>query len=344
MTERQRGALTARSARTLATSLLTATGVPRDQAQETSAAIVLGDIWGVPSHGLMRLPHYLTRLAAGGYQPHAELRTVQDTGPLVTQDGAAGLGHWQLWRAGRLAAERCRRYGIAAVSVGNSGHCGALGVYTLPAVREGVVALAFSNGPAFMPAWGGDRPVVSTSPIAAGFPLADGHAIVDLALSTVARGKIALHAREDKELPQGWALDRQGRPTTDPHEGLAGMVAPLGGAKGFALSFVVEALTGGLVGPALSTDVRDMFAVDDAAKPQGLSHLVLAIDPALTSPDGDPRQRLDAFAESVRAGGGRVPGAARRDPRDIPDDHPVSIPDALRAELTDWAERLGVPA
>jgi (2R)-3-sulfolactate dehydrogenase (NADP+) len=336
--------LTARSARTLATSLLTATGVPREQAQETGAAIVLGDLWGVPSHGLMRLPYYLTRLVAGGYDPNAELRTVHDTGPLVTYDGGGGLGHWQLWRAGRLAADRCRRYGVAAVNVANSGHCGALGVYTLPAVRDGVVALAFSNGPAFMPAWGGDRPLVSTSPVAAGFPVAGGHAIVDLALSTVARGKIALHAREDKELPPGWALDRHGEPTTDPHEGLAGMVAPLGGAKGFALAFVVEALTGGLVGPALSTDVRDMFAPDDAAKPQGISHLVLAIDPAMTSPEGDPAARLDAFAGSIRETGGRVPGSAKQDPRDIPDDHPVSIPDALRAELADWAERLGVPA
>lgn len=336
------GNLTARSARTLATSLLTAAGVPRDQAQETAAAVVLGDLWGVPSHGLMRLPYYLARLVAGGCDPNATLRTVHDTGPLVTYDGGSGLGHWQLWRAGRLATERSRRYGIAAVSVANSGHCGALGVYTLPAIREGVVALAFSNGPAFMPAWGGDRPLVSTSPLAAGFPVADGHAIVDLALSTVARGKIALHAREDRELPPGWALDRHGTPTTDPHEGLAGMVAPLGGAKGFALAFVVEALTGGLVGPALSTDVLDMFSADDAAKPQGVSHLVLAIDPSLTSPEGDPAARLDAFAASVRDTGGRVPGAAKPDPRDIPDDSPVSIPDALRADLDEWATRLGV--
>lgn len=328
--------------RQLAADLLAATGMPAERAERSAHAIVTADIWGVPSHGMMRLPYYLARLTAGGYHPKAELVTVRDTGPLVAFDGDGGLGHWQLWHAAELAAQRCAQYGIAAVSVGDSGHCGALGVYTLPLLHAGLVGVAFSNGPAVMPPWGGDSPVLSTSPMAFGIPI-DGHpAIIDLATSAVARGKIAQHARNGAELPPGWALDSAGQPTTDPAAALHGMLAPLGGAKGFALAFAVEALTGGLVGPALSADVVDMFKPDDDARRQGISHLVVALDPAATSPTGTADDRLARLSDSVRAAGGRVPGSNRVDPRDVPDDAPLLIDAGVTAELSDWATRLGV--
>lgn len=328
--------------RKLAADLLAGTGMPAEHAERSAQAIVTADIWGVPSHGMMRLPYYLARLTAGGYHPKADLSTVRDTGPLVAFDGDGGLGHWQLWHAAELAAERAAQYGIAAVTVGDSGHCGALGVYALPVVQAGLVGVVFSNGPAVMPPWGGDTPVVSTSPLSFGIPV-DGHpAIIDLATSAVARGKIAQHARNGTELPAGWALDSAGQPTTDPQAALHGMLAPLGGAKGFALAFAVESLTGGLVGPALSADVVDMFNPDDDADRQGISHLVLALDPAATSPAGSANDRLARFAESVRAAGGRVPGSNRRDPRQVPDDTPLTVDPNVTADLAEWANRLGV--
>jgi (2R)-3-sulfolactate dehydrogenase (NADP+) len=322
------------------TELLVASGVPRDAARQTANALMLSEAWGVSSHGLMRLPYYLARLREGGIRADAQLRTVHDTGPVVAQDGQDGLGHWQLWRAAELAADRCRSYGLAAVSVGGSSHCGCLGVYTLPIVDAGQLALVFSNGPAVMPPWEGSEPVLSTSPLAAGLPCRPRPVIVDMATSAVARGRIAERARRKEPIPPGWALDSDGVPTTDPQAALVGMLAPLGGAKGFALALLVEALTGGLVGPALSNDVADMFDADAAGTPQRIAHLVLAIDPERLDTGRGARDRLDELAARVVRAGGRLPGAGRRLPEEIAPDEPLVIAGQTAMELDEWERRL----
>jgi len=319
-----------------AAALLQRAGVPADDARLTARCIVTADAWGIPSHGLMRLPYYLARLSAGGVRPVAELRLVADTGPLLVLDGNDGLGHWQLWRAAELARDRAAVHGIAAAAVRRSSHCGALGIYTWPALDAGKLTLLFSNGPAVMPAWGGERPVLSTSPIAAGIPTLPVPTIVDLATSAVARGKIATAAQAGSPIPSGWAFDGDGQPTTDPAVALRGMLAPLGGAKGYALALVVEALTAGLVGPLLSADIPDMFAAEDAALPQQISHLVITLDPArFGSVDGpDAHVRLDDLAGRVRDSGGRLPGGSRTAPGQIPADTPIALSLPIRELLS----------
>lgn len=327
--------------RNAAVALLRASGVPELPALLTAKALVLSESWSITSHGLMRLPYYLTRIEAGGVRADAELSIVHDAGPVVAYDGQDGLGHWQVWRAAEIAAERCASFGIAAASVGNSSHCGSLGVYTLPIVDAGFVGLVFSNGPAVMAPWGGHTPVLSTSPLAAGIPCRPQPAIIDMATTAVARGRIAERARRNAQLPEGWALDASGVPTVDPAAALAGMLAPLGGAKGFAIALLVEALTGGAVGPALSVDVSDMFAAAAAAVPQRISHLVLAIDPARLSVNTDAETRMDTLAARVTAAGGRLPGARRRHTNAITDDEPLTILAKTAAELDAWATKLG---
>ncbi|MDH6291357.1 Ldh family oxidoreductase [Rhodococcus opacus] len=334
---------TAHSARTLAADLLQAAGLRRDRADITAECIVQADLWGIASHGLLRLPFYLERMLAGGYPPNAELVPVRDTGPVIALDGGGGLGHWQLWHAAEIAAQRCAEVGIAAVSVGNSGHCGALGIYTRPALDAGYLCLAFSNGPAVMPPWGGGTPLLSTSPIAAGVPSKPTPAIIDLATSAVARGKIAAHAQNGEPLPDGWALNAEGAPTTDPHEALRGMLAPLGGAKGFALALLVEAFAGGAVGPHLSVDVPDMFDPTVAAKPQQIGHLIITIDPAcLDSTGGSAHDRIDRLARLVGEHGGRVPGERRVPIRDLPPETPIELAPATIEQLTEWTRRLDI--
>ena len=337
--------LSVAEARRLTTDLLVAAGLDPDDAAVTADAIVLADVWGVGSHGLLRLPYYLERILAGGYPAAARLVTVTDTGPAVTLDGGGGLGHWQLTRAAHLAVERCATFGIAAVGVGNSGHCGALGVYSLPAVRAGYLALVFSNGPAVMPAWGGARPLLSTSPLAAGIPTRPRPAIVDLATSTVARGKIAAMAQRGEVVPDGWALDRHGQPTSDPGEALAGMLSPLGGAKGFALALLVESMTAGLVGPALSADVTDMFAAADAAYPQRIAHLVVTFAPARFDAAGgaSAQRRLDDMARRVEETGGRLPGARRVFPEEVDEAAPLAVDPGLADKLAEGCDRVEVP-
>ncbi len=314
-----------------AQKLLEAAGVPSKEAATTARCIVASDRWGIGSHGLMRLPFYLSRLQAGGINPKAELKTVTDLPSLVVFDGDDGLGHWQLQNAAELATKRALVNGIAAVGVGRSNHCGALGIYVWPMINQGLVGIAFSTGPAVMPPWGGNKSLLSTSPIAAGIPT-NPPTVVDLATSAVARGKIQAKAQAGAELEPGWAFTKDGAPTTDAKEALAGMLAPLGGVKGYAVAVLVESLTGMLIGPTLAKNIPDMFAADQNALPQQISHFMIAIDASKLSVDGNNSRTAD-FANEVKAAGGRLPGSNRVNPEALNLNDEITITDQVFAQL-----------
>jgi (2R)-3-sulfolactate dehydrogenase (NADP+) len=323
-----------------AKSLLVATGVPESEAETTARCIVASDRWGIGSHGLMRLPFYLSRLQAGGIKADAKLKVVTDLPSLVVFDGDDGLGHWQLQKAAEVAAERAAINGIAAVGVGRSNHCGALGIYVWPMINRGLVGIAFSTGPAVMPPWGGNSALLSTSPIAAGIPT-NPPTVIDLATSAVARGKIQAKAQAGAELEPGWAFTKDGSPTTDAKEALAGMLAPLGGVKGYAIAVLVESLTGMLIGPSLAKDIPDMFASEQDANPQKISHFIIAIDAAKLSVDGENTRTAD-FSALVNAAGGRLPGANRSNP-ELPDiAENITITDQVADQLAQWSTKLGI--
>jgi (2R)-3-sulfolactate dehydrogenase (NADP+) len=314
-----------------ATELLIAAGMDSAKATVSAHAIVASDRWGIGSHGLMRLPFYLDRLKAGGINPKAEMKKVTDLPGLVIFDGEDGLGHWQIQQAAQLAAERAKVQGIAAVGVGRSSHCGALGIYVWPMIDAGLVGIAFSTGPAVMPPTGGNKPLLSTSPVAAGIPT-NPPTVVDLATSAVARGKIQAKAQAGAELEPGWAFTKDGAPTTDAKEALAGMLAPLGGAKGYAIAVLVESLTGVLIGPTLSKNIPDMFNHDFDSDPQEIAHFVIAIDASKLSVDGE-NNRLTDFASEVSTAGGRLPGSNRVNPGKLNFDDEITITDSVAAQL-----------
>lgn len=333
-----------RQAEELVLALLTAEGVPHRAAARTAAALILADVWGVSSHGLARLPLYLARLDAGGINATAQLATVRDTGPVVALDGDRGLGQWQLWDAADLSVERAQEHGVGVVSVGNSSHCGALGIYALPAVDAGLLGLLTSNGPAAMPAPDGSAPLFSTSPVAAGVPTVPDGAILDLALSATTRGKIFERRLDGQPLDEGWALDRAGAPTVDPDEALSGMLQALGGVKGHVLAFLMEALTGAAVGPALSSDVADVFNPDTADQAQGIAHVAVTLDPEVLSVDGHWHHRFEELARRIEATGGRVPGKDRVRRIRSGGGSDIAVRAATAAALREWAEHLGVDA
>ena len=324
-----------------ASQLLQSSGVNQNAADRTARCIVTSDVWGNPSHGLMRLPFYLHRISMGGVNAGATLRTLSQRGAVTSLDGEDGLGHWQLWDAAELAVTKAKEFGISLVSIKNSSHCGALGVYVYPGTDSGQIALIFTNGPAVMPATGGTSPILSTSPIAAGIP-GKPPMIIDLATTAVARGKIAAAAKNGEQIPVGWAVNDRGEAIIDAKEALKGMLAPLGGAKGFALGLMVEALSAGLSGGPLATRVPDMFNASDDTKPQSISHTVIAIDP---SDLGDSASYDDfaALAKDVRESGGRVPGAKRLHPAKI-DEQEFNLAEAVANDLQQWSEKLGVGA
>lgn len=322
-----------------ATAMLSAAGVPERNSELTARAIVTSDVWGNPSHGLMRLPFYLQRITMGGVTAAATLKIVSQRGAITSLDGEDGLGHWQVWEAAHLGVEKAKEFGISLVSVKNSSHCGALGVYLYPALDAGQISMIFTNGPAVMPAVGGNAPILSTSPIASGIP-AQPPIIVDLSTSAVARGKIANAAKAGGSIPEGWAVNAKGEPITDAKEALMGMLAPLGGAKGFALGLMVEALSAGLSGGALSREVPDMFNPDDDTKPQGISHTVITIDPNDLG-DSASYDDFNKLASSITNTGGRVPGSKRVHPTKLGNGE-INIAEPVIKDLNTWSEKLGM--
>ena len=324
---------------THATSMLVAAGVPAKSAEKTARAIVTSDVWGNPSHGLMRLPFYLQRITMGGVNAEATLKVISERGAITSLDGEDGLGHWQVWDAAELGVIKAKEFGISLVSVKNSSHCGALGVYLYPALDAGQIAMIFTNGPAVMPAVGGNSPLLSTSPIASGIP-SNPPMIIDLSTSAVARGKIASAAKAGGSIPEGWAVNAQGQPITDAKEALMGMLAPLGGAKGFALGLMVESLSAGLSGGNLSRAVPDMFNADDDTKPQGISHTVITIDPNDIG-DASSYEDFNRLASSITETGGRIPGSKRVHPDKLGTGE-ITIADPVIADLNAWSSKLGL--
>ena len=308
------------------TSLLIKAGVNEVNSEKTARAIVTSDVWGNPSHGLMRLPFYLQRLSQGGVNPKAELKVISEFGSTISLDGQDGLGHWQLLDGAQIGVAKAKQ-----------SHCGALGVYLYPALDAEMISMIFTNGPAVMPAVGGNSPILSTSPIASGIP-SNPPMIIDLSTSAVARGKIASAAKAGGSIPAGWAVNEKGEAITDAKQALMGMLAPLGGAKGFALGLMVESLSAGLSGGSLSRAVPDMFNPDDDKKAQGISHTVITINPA--SIGKDSKEGLDELAASITASGGRVPGSKRVSPNNLGSGE-ITLADAVISDLNSWSQKLG---
>jgi len=321
-----------------ATSLLVKAGVNEVNSEKTARAIVTSDVWGNPSHGLMRLPFYLQRLSQGGVNPKAELKVISEFGSTISLDGQNGLGHWQLLDGAQIGVAKAKQTGISLVSIANSSHCGALGVYLYPALDAKMISMIFTNGPAVMPAVGGNSPILSTSPIASGIP-SNPPMIIDLSTSAVARGKIASAAKAGGSIPTGWAVNEKGEAITDAKQALMGMLAPLGGAKGFALGLMVESLSAGLSGGSLSRAIPDMFNPDDDKKAQGISHTVITINPA--SIGKDSKEGLDELAASITASGGRLPGSKRVSPNNLGSGE-ITLADAVISDLNSWSQKLGL--
>lgn len=331
---------------TLARDLLAAAGAPGDKALLVAEALVDADIEGLGSHGLMLLPMYLDRIAAGSVVPSAEGRIVSDTGTQIVFDAENGLGHVTAARAAALAVERAAEHGLAAVAVRNVFHFGAAGRFARTMAEAGCVGMVMANTRPLMPAPGGAERVVGNNPIAMAVPGPAGPIVLDLALSAGAMGKIRLAESRGATIEPGWATDAAGTPTTDPGEAIRGMLLPAGGPKGFGLAVMVDLMTGGLASGAIGEAVSPLYG--DLAKPYGSANLFLAIDIAGFRPLADFTAAAGMFADRIRASR-TAPGAG---PVRMPGDRAseahrsfvggCSLAPATRAALVAAAERLGV--
>jgi LDH2 family malate/lactate/ureidoglycolate dehydrogenase len=296
------------SLRTFTMNLLQAAGVPPSAARSVADGLIAADVEGQPSHGLMLLTMYLDRIAGGSVSPTGEGRIVSDSGGSIVIDAENALGQITSERAVALAVERAREHGIAAVAVRNAFHFGAAGRWARMMAEAGCVGVALSNTRPLMPAPGGAERVIGNNPIAIAVPAAESHPIVvDLALSAGVMGRIRLAEANGERIPDGWASDADGVPTTDPAQAIRGMLLPAGGAKGFALAAMIDILCGGLSSGALGNEVRPLYG--DPAEPYSCAHFFLAIDIARFRPPDEFGDAVTRFADGIR-NSRRAPGTA----------------------------------
>ncbi len=321
-------------ARQLVLEVFAAAGMPRDLAEPAARALVLAELDGLASHGLARVPFYAAQMRTGKVRPDAAPRVTRD-GAVLRIDAGFGLAFAAIEAGAGAAQEVAHELGVAVLSITHSHHFGVAGQAVEPYARRGLIALAFANAPAAMAPWGGNRALYGTNPIAFAAPRAAGDPLViDLSLSHVARGKVMLAQKSGDPIPEGWALDTAGNPTTDPGAALAGTMVPSGGAKGAALALMVEMLTAGLAGASYAYEASSLF--DDKGPPPDLAHFILVLDPARFAPGFI--DRAEAMFTAIEAQeGARLPGARRMRERAGRKDA-FDIPQALHATLRELAQ------
>jgi (2R)-3-sulfolactate dehydrogenase (NADP+) len=323
----------------LATQALVLAGAHSDMAAATARALVYAEARGLASHGVARVGQYATHLKNGRADGGARPKVAVAKGGAVLIDAGEGLAYPACAMAVHEGIRRARDFGISFAAVRNSHHFG-VAAYHLEAVgAAGLVGLAFGNSPAAMPAAGGKRPLFGTNPIAAIFPRP--HAlplVVDLSLSEVARGKLMVAAKEGRKIPLGWALDREGRPTTDPSAGLEGSMLAMGGTKGAMLALVVELLVTALTGSAIGFEA-DSFFVDEGNVPR-LGQAFLVIDPAALAGRMTYDERIETLLAAMVADPDvRLPGERRRSLETQAMRGGIEIAPALHAQLRTLAGR-----
>ncbi|HEX2072312.1 MAG TPA: Ldh family oxidoreductase [Geodermatophilus sp.] len=285
--------------RDVATGVLTALGVPDADAALVADSLVQADLWGHQSHGVLRLPWYAARLRSGAMTARTEPVVLSDTGPLVALDGRDGIGQVLTERARRLAVERARTHGVGVVGVRNSNHFGTAMYFTRRAARDGVVSILTTNASPAMAPWGGREKVLGTNPWSIAAPGPDGRVVaVDIANTAVARGKIYLAKNRGEPIPETWALTRDGAPTTDPAEGVLGVILPMAGHKGYAITFLMDVLSGALTGSSVGTSVHGPYEPEARS---GCGHLFLALDPAAFGDPAGYTARVERLIDEVKS-------------------------------------------
>lgn len=296
------------------TALLADAGLPAEAAGTAAYHLLDADLRGLRSHGVAMLPSYLACIKAGGVSRETEARVVADSDGLVILDGRHALGQLTSAQATDLVTRRASRLGIGAVGVRHAHHFGAASTWSIRIAEAGMIGIALSNSAPMMPVPGGSAAVVGNNPISIAAVGSDGRPVVaDLAASVGSVAKIRAAARHGEPIPDGWAHDVQGIPTTDPTEALAGTLAPIGDAKGFALALLIEVLTGVLTGGPYGAAVSK-FSVHPE-KPNDCAHLFIAIDPGSTSRAGVSAgvATLAATVDAADVAGAHVPGRWRSD-------------------------------
>lgn len=323
--------LTLAEADDLVVTTLTRCRTDDDNARAVARALVAAEADGLKGHGLARVPMYAAQAKAGKVDGFAKPTLTRPKPGLIAVDAANGFAYPAIEAAEKILPDTARSQGVASAAIRRSHHCGAAGQPVERLAQHGLVAILFVNTPSAMAPWGGSKPVFGTNPIAFACPLPGRPPLsIDLSLSKVARGNVVAAKQRAEKIPEGWALDAQGQPTTDPDAALAGTMAPAGDAKGTALALMVELLAAGLTGANFAAEASSYL--DDKGPPPGTGQLIVAFDPAAFG--GDAVARFGVLAASIEAqAGARLPGMRRLKAREKAKAEGVTVSEALMKEI-----------
>ncbi len=326
-------------AQRLAVTLLRRAGVPREDAETTAESLLLAEMSGMPSHGLMRLKPTLERLETGAVNPRPNIRFEKATANILLCDADGALGQVAGVRTMRGCIAAALREGSAFAAVRRAFHFGAVGFYTGMAADRGLLAFMCTNSSPQMAPWGGMDKALGTNPFALAFPAGEGSFSLDISTAAAARGRIRLAAREGREIPPGWAMDENGRDTTDAGAAMRGTVLPMAGHKGYGMAMAVDYLSAALTGADFSYEASNMF---DGSGQANTGCFMAVLDPERFAPKETLERRTRGWLENIRSSRLR-PGTDRiRVPGDTRDRLKVHPPQEIVLPRDTWEEVLAL--
>ena len=330
-------------------SVMRALGLPLEDAATVAALMVDADMQGSDGHGVIRLAHYAKRILAGGINLNPDIKVIQERTAMALLDGDNGMGHLVMKKATELAIHKARTAGIAWVGSRLSNHAGPASLYARMALQHDMIGLYFAVGNAnHLPPWGGLDMLLSTNPIAAAIPtLNEAPVVLDMATTVAAYGKVKAKAQRGEMMPEGWMIDRQGKPLLDPTQSEQGFLLPIGGYKGYGLSLIVGILAGTLNGAAMGSQVLDFNK--DFSTTTNTGQAIAIIDPSAFGEINEFKQNVDTLVRELR-GSERMPGVDRiwlpgeqsHEKRLSNEAHGIVLAPSLMKQLNDLAAQLNI--
>ena len=326
-----------------------ALGLPSEDAAAVATLMVEADMQGSDGHGVIRLAPYAKRILAGGINLNPNIKVVQERTAMALVDGDNGMGHLVMKKATELAIHKARTAGIAWVGSRLSNHAGPASLYARMALQHDMIGLYFAVGNAnHLPPWGGLDMLLSTNPIAAAIPtLNEVPVVLDMATTVAAYGKVKAKAQRGEMMPEGWMIDRQGKPLLDPTKSEEGFLLPIGGYKGYGLSLIVGILAGTLNGAAMGRQVIDFNK--DFSTTTNTGQAIAIIDPSAFGDITEFKQNVDTLVRELR-GSDRMPGVDRNwlpgeqshEKRLSNEAHGIVLAPSLMKQLNDLAAQLNI--
>lgn len=309
----------------LAHRALVGAGASSENAAPVAKATAMTEADGIASHGLAYVPVYSEHVKSGKVDGQAKPAIARPRPAVLTVDAATGFAHPAIELGFAQLVPLARAQGVAVLAIRNSYNCGVLGYHTERLAQAGLLGIGFTNAPASIAPLGGARPVLGTNPFSVAAPGLDGQVelLIDQSASTIAKSEVIRHARDGKPIPEGWVLDSEGRPTTDPDAGLSGSMVPSGGYKGVGVALMVELMAAAMTGATLGIDASP-FSGPKGGPPR-TGQFFIAADPDATS-NGLFSARLAALTNAFRdIGTARLPGDRRRALRQLSKTHGVAV-------------------